>query len=61
MIFTFPIGDVRRHRRCIVRSFERLSMTEPEQRTTAISERRMGILKRAQLGNIMMSLSFAPS
>ena len=43
-------GDLNRHRRRIVRSFEKLTMSTPEQRTTAISERRMGILKRTQLG-----------
>ncbi|CAF4803751.1 unnamed protein product [Rotaria sp. Silwood1] len=43
------IGDLSRHRQRLVRSFECLMIQEPEQRTTANSERRMGILKRAQL------------
>ena len=45
-------GDLNRHRRRIVRSFEKLTVTAPEQRTTVISERRMGILKRTQLGKM---------
>ncbi|CAF5202705.1 unnamed protein product, partial [Rotaria magnacalcarata] len=44
------LGDLTRHHRRIVQSFERVFITLPEQRTTAISERRMGILKRTQLG-----------
>lgn len=55
MAFT---GDLSRHRRRIVRSFESLAVMEPEQRTTAISERRMGILKRAQLGVLTFPLRF---
>lgn len=52
-LFTFYlIGDLTRHRRRLVRSFERLGISSPEQRTTANSERRMGILKRTQLGKI---------
>ncbi|CAF2647209.1 unnamed protein product, partial [Rotaria sp. Silwood2] len=43
------ICDLSRHRQRLVRSFECLMIQEPEQRTTANSERRMGILKRAQL------------
>ena len=50
------LGDLNRHRRRVVRSFERFGVTEPEQRTTAISERRMGILKRAQLGKTNRSI-----
>ncbi|CAF1441600.1 unnamed protein product [Adineta ricciae] len=49
-VYSFE-GDLTRHRRKIVRSFERIISQTPEQRTTAISERRMGILKRTQLGN----------
>ncbi|CAF2137982.1 unnamed protein product [Rotaria magnacalcarata] len=44
------LGDLTRHHRRIVQSFERVLITLPEQRTTAISERLMGILKRTQLG-----------
>ncbi|CAF1488393.1 unnamed protein product, partial [Adineta steineri] len=43
------LGDLTRHRRRLVRSFERLYIPTPEQRTTSISERRMGIIKRIQL------------
>ncbi len=41
-----------RHRRRLVRSFERLGISLPEQRTTSTSERRMGVLKRTQLGKM---------
>ena len=44
------IGDLTRHRRRMVRSFESIVLHNEEQRTTAISERRMGIMKRNQLG-----------
>ncbi|CAF1474300.1 unnamed protein product, partial [Adineta steineri] len=44
------IGDLTRHHRRIVRSFERVLVQHPEQRTTANSERRMCIMKRIQLG-----------
>ncbi|CAF0902184.1 unnamed protein product [Adineta steineri] len=47
---TLLLGDLTRHRRRIIQSFERMRNTHPEQQTTAISERRMGILKRTQLG-----------
>ncbi|CAF3829497.1 unnamed protein product [Rotaria sordida] len=43
-------GDLTRHRRRIVQSYERILIMSPQQRTTAISERRMCILKRTQLG-----------
>ncbi|CAF2908496.1 unnamed protein product [Rotaria sp. Silwood2] len=43
-------GDLSRHRRRMVQSFETMTIHKEEQRTTAISERRMGILKRTQLG-----------
>ncbi|CAF4192665.1 unnamed protein product [Adineta steineri] len=58
LAFRFPIinfckrrsgSDLTRHRRRLVRSFERLYIPTPEQRTTSISERRMGIIKRIQL------------
>lgn len=52
------LGDLHRHSRRVVRSFERLGVTQPEQRTTANSERRMGILKRAQLGKGNMWYDF---
>lgn len=44
------IGDLSRHRRRMVQSFESILLLSEEQRTTATSERRMGILKRVQLG-----------
>ena len=43
------IGDLSRHNRRVVRSYERMTISHLEQRTTAISERRMGILKRTQV------------
>ena len=43
-------GNLSRHRRRIVQSFERILITLPQQQTTANSERRKGILKRTQLG-----------
>ncbi|CAF4309019.1 unnamed protein product, partial [Rotaria magnacalcarata] len=43
------LGDLNRHRRRIVRSYESIIRLNKEQRTTAISERRMGIVKRNQL------------
>jgi hypothetical protein len=53
---SFYIGDLSRHRRRIVRSFETITIHKEEQRTTAISERRMGILKRTQLGKATTDL-----
>lgn len=47
------IGDLTRHRRRLVRSWECIVMNKEEQRTTGMSERRMGIVKRVQLGNIL--------
>ncbi|CAF4732383.1 unnamed protein product [Rotaria sp. Silwood1] len=50
---TLPIWsnlDLTRHHRRIVQSFERVLIMLPQQQTTAISERRMGILKHTQLG-----------
>ncbi|CAF4999893.1 unnamed protein product, partial [Rotaria sp. Silwood1] len=44
------LGNASRHRRLAVKSFENFCVAQLEQRTTAISERRMGILKRTQLG-----------
>jgi hypothetical protein len=49
-IISLHIGDLSRHSRRMVRSFEGIIIHNEEQRTTAISERRMGILKRNQLG-----------
>jgi hypothetical protein len=50
-IISLYLGDLSRHSRRMVRSFEGVIIHNEEQRTTAISERRMGILKRHQLGN----------
>ena len=47
---SFVKGDLTRHRRRMVRAFESVIIDNEEQCTTAISERRMGILKRHQLG-----------
>ncbi|CAF4583183.1 unnamed protein product [Rotaria socialis] len=47
------LGDLNRHRRRIVRSYESIILLNKEQRTTAISERRMGIVKRNQLGGVV--------
>ncbi|CAM4769922.1 unnamed protein product [Rotaria magnacalcarata] len=47
------LGDLNRHRRRIVRSYESIIRLNKEQRTTAISERRMGIVKRNQLGGVV--------
>ncbi|CAF4164381.1 unnamed protein product [Rotaria sp. Silwood2] len=49
------IGDLGRHRRRIVQSYERILIMNPQQKTTAISERRMGILKRTQLDDKISS------
>jgi hypothetical protein len=52
LLTIFFIGDLTRHRRRTVRKFERFCVGQHEQRTTAISERRMCILKRVQLGKL---------
>ncbi|CAF1593854.1 unnamed protein product [Rotaria magnacalcarata] len=43
------LGDLSRHNRQIIHSFENIATNNEEQRTTAISERRMNIVKRNQL------------
>ncbi|CAF3205771.1 unnamed protein product [Rotaria sp. Silwood2] len=43
------VGDLSRHSRQMVYSFEAIIINNEEQRTTANSERRMGIVKRNQL------------
>jgi hypothetical protein len=57
LIIFLRIGDLTRHRRRVIRSFERIHIPHSEQRTTAISERRMGILKRTQLGKNIFYLN----
>jgi hypothetical protein len=57
-ILSFYAGDMLRHRRRMVRSYETMIIHKEEQRTTAISERRMGILKRTQLGRIKDDLCY---
>lgn len=50
LLMMFNIGNLNRHRRVAVKAFENFCVAQLEERTTAISERRMGILKRTQLG-----------
>ena len=50
-------GDLTRHRCRIIQSHECVLIMGPQQRTTAINERCMGILKRTQLGNTKTLLS----
>lgn len=45
-------GDLSRHGRQLVQRFEGMIVDNEEQKTTGISERRMGIVKRVQLGKI---------
>jgi hypothetical protein len=51
-------GNLSRHRRAAAKSFESFCIAQLEQRTTAISERRMCILKRTQLGKLNILSSF---
>ncbi|CAF4455530.1 unnamed protein product [Rotaria sp. Silwood2] len=49
LFMMFNMGNLSVHRRLAAKSFKNFCIAQLEQRTTAISERRMGIFKRTQL------------
>ena len=56
-IILLGTGDLIRHRRHVIQPYERILIMSSQQRTTAISERLTGILKRTQSGNTKTLLS----